>query len=941
MLRFLGQKIKNRKWLMLCLFIGNLLLISVVCCISMYSDAIRSRMLERKMNAAMDENGEYPMKLNLNATLVVVSQTNNTASDFLLMESYAEGFAEDTKAKINELVEVYTTSSKADADILRNKKKLTLSLQIGAIRNMDKHIEIVDGKGYETAVEDGIYNVIVSEKFLASQKLVVGETLTMKSLYNEDGSNLKVRIAGAFAAKDLSEDFWVKKPGEYENVMFMDKETFDLLFTNFDAPEVNIRGLWYLLFDYNDTTREEIESITERTKFLASVCEQHTSLTLSENYTELLETFLSEDNQTENTLRILQAPILVLLLAFIVMVSRQTLSLETGEIAVLKSRGAGRFQIIRLYICQSLMLGLAAVIPGVLLGAFLCQVLGSANAFMEFVGRSALNIRFFRPEILIDCIVSVLFATFATVIPVIKFSKGTTVSQRQTRRGKRTGIPFWQRFGLDFVILAIGLYGWYSFRGSEEALAAQVLEGKSVNIFLYFSSVVFMLGAGLVITRLVHIIPKIVYLIGKKFFGPASYAAFTRIMRSGKEQNFIIVFLVLTIALGIYNADTARTINANDEMNVNFLGGADVVLMERWTDNSELVSRDTTGGIQQSYIEPEISKFLEIEGVESVAKVYKGQAMTSVAGYEYEVILVGIDTKEFGETANMPDGILAEDWYSLLNAMASNPSGVLLSSSVREASNLQIGDSFYYSPNGTQIKGTVMGYIDYFPGISPTYDYHDSWSNRDYKINSIFIIANLATIQTATGISPYYVYLKTNGDASHIYEYIEDNNLDIRSFTDSTITIVDHKNDALLQGTNGMLTVGFLIVLLLCIIGFLIFWILSIKQRTLQLGVFRAMGVTMGEIVHMLIDEQIFITGISAVCGALVGKVASKLFIPLIQIAYTRTDSVLPLQVISSSSDTTEILATVFVLIIACIITLGIYISKTGIAQALKLGEDS
>lgn len=84
--------------------------------------------------------------------------------------------------------------------------------------------------------------------------------------------------------------------------------------------------------------------------------------------------------------------IFVLLAAFIFMVSRQMLSLEEGEIAVLKSRGASKRQILFVYLLQSLLLALLSLVLGLPLGLYLCQVLGSANAFLEFVQRTALPV---------------------------------------------------------------------------------------------------------------------------------------------------------------------------------------------------------------------------------------------------------------------------------------------------------------------------------------------------------------------------------------------------------------------------------------------------------------------------------------------------------------------------------------------------------------------
>ena len=77
------------------------------------------------------------------------------------------------------------------------------------------------------------------------------------------------------------------------------------------------------------------------------------------------------------TLLVLQAPIFVLLAAFIFMVSRQMLEMEQAEIAVIKSRGASRRQLLSIYLIESGVLAFLGLCAGVPLGFFLTQVLGS------------------------------------------------------------------------------------------------------------------------------------------------------------------------------------------------------------------------------------------------------------------------------------------------------------------------------------------------------------------------------------------------------------------------------------------------------------------------------------------------------------------------------------------------------------------------------------
>ena len=60
----------------------------------------------------------------------------------------------------------------------------------------------------------------------------------------------------------------------------------------------------------------------------------------------------------------------------------------------------------------------------------------------------------------------------------------------------------------------------------------------------------------------------------------------------------------------------------------------------------------------------------------------------------------------------------------------------------------------------------------------------------------------------------------------------------------------------------------------------------------------------------------------------------------MIQIAYSSSDQVLPLEIISETSDYIRLFVVIGVMIAACMAILGVLISKIRISQALKLGED-
>ena len=203
------------------------------------------------------------------------------------------------------------------------------------------------------------------------------------------------------------------------------------------------------------------------------------------------------------------------------------------------------------------------------------------------------------------------------------------------------------------------------------------------------------------------------------------------------------------------------------------------------------------------------------------------------------------------------------------------------------------------------------------------------------------VVANIDYLNgKAWDLRPYEVWIGAEDDTDFIYDFIEEKEISLESFEDTPDQLIRLKNDPLFQGTNGVLTVSFVVALILCTVGFLIYWILSIRSRELQFGIYRAMGMSMGEILLMLFGEQIFISGTSIGAGFLVGSLASKFYIPLIQIAYSNASSALPLELISENGDLIRLLIVVGSVMLVCMVILAVLISKLKITQALKLGED-
>lgn len=930
------QKLRNKKWIVMCVLAGNILLIAVAVSHSLYRASAFQRMMTEEFAQYQEDTGNWPASFQVEQNFLrQISQMTFGDTDAAVWE-----FVADMGIPVQESVIWFATKTvQGEAKDIRDGKK-SKTMQLAAASDWEEHIEITQGTmPGQQITEDGFVEVAVSETVMVYMDLLIGDEFTIDTIEDKNQNPLKIRVTGMYQFKEDSQLYQMTPVSKGFSQVFMQENIFRQLFTSGSVANQSLQTGWYVFWDYTQMEAEKIADYlnTYRNAAETGILSDKVDASVFQNN---ITQYSARVKQIGVTLMILQIPVLLLVSAFLYMISGQMLGMEQNEISLMKSRGANKRQIVGLYLLQSVFLSGLSFVPGLLLGIGICSFMNGATAFLEFSGNFGMQTGL-SAEVFLYGAAAALLSVAMTTIPVIRYSGVSIVHVKQNRSKKKKSL--WKKMYLDGICLAVSLYGYFSYRRNEQAIVQNVLKGENLDPMLYISFSVFILGCGLLLCRLQPYLMKLFYRLFGKRLKPAAYASMLEAIRTSYKQEFIILFLILTVAIGISDTTLSRTVLANAEENIGYVLGTDVVMQEKWKNNYQAVLMGLTDKLE--FYEPDYSKYGQITGVEEMTKVFRKTMRFPKNQDIKNVDMIAVSTKGFAEVTQMQEGMLPYHYYDYLNVLASDYQGFLVSENFMTNFGYKLGDKIElvdaiegYSQ--FPVTGYIRGFFNYWPGYNPVI-YQANEDGITECQDNYMIVGNYASVMDQTLFQPYQIWMKVNDEGEGVNQWMKDNPDVIFERADIVTELMqEKKEDTLVQGTNGILSMSFLIILLLCCVGYLIYWIMSIRSRELLFGVLRAMGMQKKEIMWMLAIEQICSGFFAIVAGGGIGVLASRLFVPMIQSTYAATDQVLPLKLITQASDVIQLYLVILAVLGICLMILGKLISRMNISNALKLGED-
>lgn len=939
------RKMAKNRGLTVCLLLGMALGAALVCSMPIYKNAILEKMLADEFDRYYESAGQHP---GLFGVVLELAGVKNTAAGAhilgeggLIVRSALDsvGLPRDTYS------ESYLSPVFPAAAVEAPGNPFARKLAVGSRTGLARHIELTEGKLPDSEPDAGVYEALVTETTLRTLKTVLNKEWIVTT---PAGAKLRIKPVGIMQPRDLNDPYWeLYSIRQFDFALILDETLFRRELGGGAIPLAS--GGFFAGYGYRGIALANADELMRaRETISAGFADRSVTLKMNVPAAQILPKYALLEQRLFRLLGSLYTPVLLLLGLYLYMVSAMIVEKQRAEMAVLRSRGATRLQIVLLYAAEAALLGSLAAAAGPFAGALVARMIGSANGFLDFVQREAVYPRI-GGEAFVYGIAAALGIVALVVAPAVAASRSGVIDrQRQTAREGRMTLP--HRAGADALLIATAIYGIHTMRGRIREFAALggVPEGLGADPLLFVLPSVWILGFGLLLLRLYPLALTLAYRLGRRRWPPALYASLLQVGRHSGGYLLLLVFLIMTIGSGLFSAGAARTINENLSDQIRYRAGADIALQERWaTDafspSSGLASPagPTPAAAGSRFFEPPFDRFARLPGVASAARVFtKENAQFTSNGQTSAVRLMGIDTDDFGRTSWMKADLLPHDFYDYLNLIAGDARAVLVSRSIAEENGTKVGDAITIGWNGggwTTV--TVYGIIDYFPGFHP---FPASAAAAAASGTPKLIVGHLNTLQNEIAVEPYEVWLKLNGpdDREMLFRALDDNGIALVALRDTFGELAEAGRDPFRMALNGIMSLGFVLSLALALSGFMLYWLFALQGRQQQLGIFRAMGLSRPQLLGMLAAEQALTTGAGLLLGFAAGATAGHATIPLFQLLFDPSRTVPPYQVVLLPADTFKLVLASGVMVAAALGILALLLKRMNIHQAVKLGEE-
>jgi putative ABC transport system permease protein len=660
-------------------------------------------------------------------------------------------------------------------------------------------------------------------------------------------------------------------------------------------------------------------------------------------------------------LYIVTVQVLGLALLFVLAMAGLLIEGQSNEIATLRSRGAGRAQMLASYALLGLLLAAIAAVAGAWLAGWLAialidwliptATLAQAHITTAYLGGLATPAAAALPAI-----GGALLGEGAVVIAAQRAGQLDILAFRR-EQGRTSHQSVWRRYYLDLQIAVICLLAYLDLSQFGGLGVREALGGATSSPVLLLAPGLLLLAGALILLRLLPYAVALGLRVAARRRGATGMLAFAQVARNPAAPSRLTLLLALAIGLGIFalTFDASLTRNAADR--ASYQTGADFRLQQQAPEP----------GVVDQRIR---ARLAALPGVLGVSAALRFRTFTTFTQGAASVNVLAVDPATWAQTAAATSwradyasatpaalmaALQAHQWGAndadsvgqTLAGDSGHPIFTIVSQTFASALGLKVGARIPLvlgiGSNTTFVVGAV---VSDFPTLYPA------------QAEDGFIVVNLydylgalsATSATSAGtFGPNEYWLKTTNDAGQLAALrqalsAQPPELDLAHVVDRRAAETAIAGNPIAAGMRGQLLLGALIAAALAVLGSIVQSAIAARQRTVQFAVLRTLGMTLRQLTRVLLGEQLIVYLFGLIGGTVLGALLTTTTLPFLQFGDTTIDptqvGVPPLVLVTNPLTLAGFYGALVLAFVVALLLAATYSGRIGLSQAMRLGED-
>ncbi len=391
---------------------------------------------------------------------------------------------------------------------------------------------------------------------------------------------VRIRVSGIVEPNDLNEPYWFGQKDRFELnttwptlLFFVDEQTLIKGVGGY-LPDMDGSIETFASIDtsaINSGNAKTVESAVAGLRGAVS-----SQLTISYVETTLdttIKSFREKLFFTRLPLFALMIQIVGIVLFYLVMVSTMVVERQSGEIALLKSRGAGTPQVMTVFLIEGLGIMAIATIAGPFLASGAISLLGLTPPFQELSNGDLLKVPL-TPLSFALALGGGLLALGALLWPAYR-ACGFSITHYKQQISRPPRQSAFLRYYLDLVLVGVAAFAFYQLRQKGSFVTESLFGDLSADPILLATPSLFMLMAALVFLRVFPLALRLVLRVSSTLKGPTISLGLTRMARSPLQHSRLILLLILATAVGMFAAGFRSTLERGYEDRAAYKAGAE------------------------------------------------------------------------------------------------------------------------------------------------------------------------------------------------------------------------------------------------------------------------------------------------------------------------------------------------------------------------------